>query len=155
MYVSSLLLSSEKMCGTRPFKWGTQWDLNSLLFPVYLRGPSYFKYILILSLDLQQPSLNIYIYIYIYIYISCSVFNYRYDAISFVTFNPDYQQFFSWLEYNCYIFNLIQWIIEKNTKNIKWNWYRSFNLNTNRFVYNYVPIVHACHIVSADYLCFN
>ena len=32
-----------------------------------LREPSYFKYILILSLDLQQPSLYIYIYIYIYI----------------------------------------------------------------------------------------
>ena len=34
MYVSSLLLSLENMCGTMPFKWGTQWDLNSLLFPV-------------------------------------------------------------------------------------------------------------------------
>ena len=33
----------------------------------YLRGPSFFKYILILSLDLQQTSLYIYIYIYTYI----------------------------------------------------------------------------------------
>ena len=24
IYASSLLLSSENMCGTRPFKWGTQ-----------------------------------------------------------------------------------------------------------------------------------
>ena len=24
MYISRLLLSSENMCGTRPFKWGTQ-----------------------------------------------------------------------------------------------------------------------------------
>ena len=42
MYVSSLLLSSENMCGRRPFEWSTQWDLNSLLFPVY-KNKSEFK----------------------------------------------------------------------------------------------------------------
>ena len=35
-YVSSLLFSSENMCGTRPFKWDTQWHLNSLLFAVWM-----------------------------------------------------------------------------------------------------------------------
>ena len=28
-YVSSLLLSSENICGTKPYEWGTQWDSNS------------------------------------------------------------------------------------------------------------------------------
>ena len=36
MYVSSLLLLSEKIYGTRPCYWGTPWDLNSLLFSVWM-----------------------------------------------------------------------------------------------------------------------
>ena len=30
VYITSLLLSSENLCDTRPYEWGTQWDSNSL-----------------------------------------------------------------------------------------------------------------------------
>ena len=53
MHVSSSLLSSENMCGTRPF-YTVKNKMNKLKKYKSLRGPSYF---------------NIYIYIYIYIYI--------------------------------------------------------------------------------------
>ena len=36
VYVSSLLLSSENICGTRPWWLGTQWDLNALLFAAWM-----------------------------------------------------------------------------------------------------------------------
>ena len=36
IHVFSLLLSSENIYGTKPFEWGTQWDLNSLIFEVWM-----------------------------------------------------------------------------------------------------------------------
>ena len=85
MHVSCLLLSSENMCGTRPLKWVYSMRLELTLVSS-INDPSFIletinskntnlfvdlpilKYIIILSLDLQQSSLYIYIYIYIYCY---------------------------------------------------------------------------------------
>ena len=36
VYVSSLLLLSENIYGTRPCEWGTQWDVNSLVFESWM-----------------------------------------------------------------------------------------------------------------------
>ena len=36
VYVSNLLLSSENIYDTRPYSWDTQWDMNALLFAVWM-----------------------------------------------------------------------------------------------------------------------
>ena len=79
VYVSSLLLSSENIWSTRPYYWGTQWDLNSFLLAVFC-NPGF--HILLIhqtvyalwmrkawNVRSQTLPCNIYIYIYVYIYI--------------------------------------------------------------------------------------